>query len=98
MLSGAVTVKPAALSQLYGGANSDSGARGVPASFDGIDKYRTDNSLLHDALYEARVIKSPREIDIIRYANEARPRRPLGERSAKKRRQRSWRGSAGERP
>ena len=43
---------------LYGGMNTDSGSKGSPASFDGIEKYTSDTTKLHRALQETRVVKS----------------------------------------
>ncbi len=55
---------------VYSGTNTDSGSEGLPASFDGIDKYKVDKDVLHDAIFEARVLKSDDELQVLRYANK----------------------------
>jgi hypothetical protein len=56
---------------VYEGINSDSKAAGVPATFDGIDGYNVDRSdALHTAVYEARVVKSEKELELMRYVNK----------------------------
>jgi len=54
---------------VYGGVNSDSGMSGKAAFFEGMCAYRQDTGLLRTSLEETRVVKSPQEIEIIRYAN-----------------------------
>ncbi|XP_037481934.1 xaa-Pro dipeptidase-like [Triticum dicoccoides] len=54
---------------LYG-KNTDSGNYSKPASFEGIEKFDTDLSMLHPILTECRVIKSGMELDFIQYAND----------------------------
>lgn len=49
------------------GVNSDSGLSAKPASFPGIEKYRQDCDILHPVIAECRVIKSPEEIEVLRY-------------------------------
>ena len=49
------------------GLNTDSGLRSQPASFDGIDKYVVNCDILHPIIAECRVIKSPEEIEVLRY-------------------------------
>uniref|UniRef100_A0A1I8PBL2 Xaa-Pro dipeptidase n=1 Tax=Stomoxys calcitrans TaxID=35570 RepID=A0A1I8PBL2_STOCA len=49
------------------GVNSDSGLRSEPASFDGIEKYVVNCDLLHPIISECRVIKTPEEIEVLRY-------------------------------
>ncbi|KAJ1469537.1 peptidase M24, structural domain-containing protein [Baffinella frigidus] len=66
------------LLHLYSGVNTDSGSKGTPAHFDGIDQYTREASppphttlvALHTALYESRVIKSPDEIAVLRFASK----------------------------
>ncbi|XP_055317249.1 xaa-Pro dipeptidase isoform X3 [Sitodiplosis mosellana] len=52
---------------LLKGRNSDSHLVIQPASFDGIDKYNTNDSILYPVAAECRVIKSPAEIEVLRY-------------------------------
>lgn len=49
------------------GVNSDSGLTCKAASFDGIDKFKVDYSTLHPIISECRVIKTPLELEVIRY-------------------------------
>ncbi|KAH8391629.1 hypothetical protein KR200_001901 [Drosophila serrata] len=49
------------------GTNSDSGLTLQPPEFDGKEKYVTDCDLLYPILSECRVIKSPAEIEVLRY-------------------------------
>ncbi|TMW49509.1 hypothetical protein DOY81_005399 [Sarcophaga bullata] len=49
------------------GLNTDSGLRSQPASFDGIEKYVVNCDILHPIIAECRVIKSPEEIEVLRY-------------------------------
>ncbi|KAH8318825.1 hypothetical protein KR074_007311 [Drosophila pseudoananassae] len=49
------------------GTNSDSGLTLQPPEFDGKEKYVTDCDLLYPVLSECRVIKSPAEIEVLRY-------------------------------
>ena len=53
------------------GPNTDSGSFAKPASFAGIERYRTDNGLLYRAIVDCRVIKTAREIELLRYVNDA---------------------------
>ena len=58
----------ASVVHLLCGRNSDSGALSVPASFPGLDALRTDASpALHTALCACRSIKSPAEVELLRY-------------------------------
>jgi len=50
--------------------NTDSKAKGVPASFEGIDAYTLDDVLLHPAIYEARVTKTEWEKKALLFANK----------------------------
>jgi Xaa-Pro dipeptidase len=55
---------------VYSGVNTDSGSQGQPASFEGIDKYKVDKEVLHEAIFEARVVKSDEELAVMRFANK----------------------------
>lgn len=52
------------------GFNSDSKAYSVPVSFDGIESFVINKSVLHTHISECRVIKSPEELEILRYTNK----------------------------
>ncbi|XP_035666459.1 xaa-Pro dipeptidase-like [Branchiostoma floridae] len=60
--------KPAALLTLLG-VNTDSGTTCREAAFDGISEFNVNNKLLHPEIMECRVIKSPMEIEVLRYTN-----------------------------
>lgn len=49
------------------GVNSDSGKTYVPATFPGIEKFPQDADILFPVIAECRVIKSPAEIEVLRY-------------------------------
>lgn len=49
------------------GLNTDSGLCSKPAHFEGIEKYVVNCDLLHPIIAECRVLKSPEEIEILRY-------------------------------
>ncbi|XP_033625823.1 xaa-Pro dipeptidase-like [Asterias rubens] len=49
------------------GVNTDSGLTSHEATFDSIDKFTVDNSILHPEISECRVFKSPGELEILRY-------------------------------
>lgn len=49
------------------GVNSDSGLTCKAATFDGIDKFKVDNTVLHPVISECRVIKTPLEVEVLRY-------------------------------
>ncbi|ALC46571.1 Dip-C [Drosophila busckii] len=49
------------------GTNSDSGLTMQPPEFKGKDKYTTNCQLLYPIISECRVIKSPEEIEVLRY-------------------------------
>ncbi|XP_036343902.1 xaa-Pro dipeptidase [Rhagoletis pomonella] len=49
------------------GLNTDSGLVSKPARFEGIEKFVVDCDLLHPVIAECRVIKSPEEIEVLRY-------------------------------
>lgn len=61
--------KPTAIHTLLG-INSDSKAKSVPATFEGIERFNVVTSFLHTAITECRVIKSSIEIEIMRYVNK----------------------------
>jgi Xaa-Pro dipeptidase len=52
------------------GENTDSGLKTREASFKGIEKFTVNNTLLYPEIVECRVIKTPHEIEILRYTNE----------------------------
>lgn len=52
------------------GTNSDSNLETLEATFPGIDRFTVDNSLLHNHIAECRVLKTPQEIEIMRYTNK----------------------------
>ncbi|XP_054725029.1 xaa-Pro dipeptidase-like [Uloborus diversus] len=62
------SLQPEVLLTLHG-VNTDSGKETQEAVFEGIADFRVDNKVLHPAMAECRVFKSPLEIEIIRYAN-----------------------------
>lgn len=47
--------------------NSDSGKLYKPPTFDGAEKFAQDSDILYEKIAECRVIKSPEEIEILRY-------------------------------
>ncbi|ETV76398.1 hypothetical protein H257_09429 [Aphanomyces astaci] len=52
------------------GVNLDSGlTTQTTSTFDGIDKFSVDKSALHNELVECRVIKSEKELDLLRWVN-----------------------------
>eukprot|EP01089_Gocevia_fonbrunei_P016462 TRINITY_DN5103_c0_g1_i2.p1 TRINITY_DN5103_c0_g1~~TRINITY_DN5103_c0_g1_i2.p1 ORF type:complete len:488 (+),score=77.66 TRINITY_DN5103_c0_g1_i2:15-1478(+) len=59
--------KPSVIYTLYG-LNSDSGNYAKPATFEGIEKYSVDKDRLHPEIVECRVIKTPAEVEVLRYA------------------------------
>lgn len=60
---------PSYLLTLYG-LNTDSGNYSKEATFDGIDKFKTNNQILHPQISESRVFKTNYELDVIRYTNK----------------------------
>ncbi|VDM32459.1 unnamed protein product [Hydatigera taeniaeformis] len=50
------------------GLNSDSGKFTLPALFDGIEKFNVDSTVLHHEISECRLIKTPLELAVMRYA------------------------------
>lgn len=49
------------------GKNSDSGLDAKPAEFKGLDKFVCNCDILYPVITECRVIKSPEEIEVLRY-------------------------------
>lgn len=49
------------------GPNTDSGLTAKPANFDGIEKFIVDSDILFPVIAECRVIKSPAEVEVLRY-------------------------------
>jgi len=49
------------------GLNTDSAKYAKPATFPGIEKYHVDDGRLWPEIVECRVIKSPMELDLLRY-------------------------------
>ncbi|KAK0181548.1 hypothetical protein PV327_003824 [Microctonus hyperodae] len=49
------------------GQNTDSGLFSKDATFDGIDDFSVNKKILHPVIAECRVIKSPSEIEVLRY-------------------------------
>ena len=56
---------------VYYGKNTDSDAMGVPATFNGIEKYDVEKTTLHEVLFESRVVKSEAELELLE-AEQAR--------------------------
>ncbi|XP_028049802.1 xaa-Pro dipeptidase isoform X2 [Monomorium pharaonis] len=59
--------KRARLLLLLSGRNSDSGLLAREATFDGIAEFAVDRDFLYPEICECRVIKSPQEIEVLRY-------------------------------
>jgi len=55
---------------LLEGPNTDSGKTTRPAAFDGMSEFKTNRSLLHPRMAECRVLKTPYELDVLRYASK----------------------------
>lgn len=53
---------------LLNGIHTDSGSKTEEGTFEGIEKYTCDRERLYEDMSECRVIKSPEEIEILRYA------------------------------
>lgn len=49
------------------GPNTDSGLTAKEAVFEGIDEFKVDNEILFPIIAELRVIKTPEEIEVLRY-------------------------------
>ncbi|XP_052861263.1 xaa-Pro dipeptidase [Anopheles cruzii] len=58
--------KPSVL-LLLSGPNSDSGSVAKPAYFKGIESFVVDTDILFPVIAECRVVKSPAEIEVLRY-------------------------------
>ncbi|XP_033095697.1 xaa-Pro dipeptidase-like isoform X1 [Anneissia japonica] len=52
------------------GVNTDSGSTCQEAVFEGVHKFKVNNTLLHPHIMECRVIKTPQELEILRYTNK----------------------------
>ncbi|MCL4822121.1 MAG: aminopeptidase P family protein [Vicinamibacteria bacterium] len=52
------------------GRNTDSGSWAEPAGFEGIEKFATDDEVLHPEMVECRVIKTAAEIELLAWVNE----------------------------
>jgi Xaa-Pro dipeptidase len=61
------TDKKTSLLLTLSGKNSDSGKISQPANFNDIDKFAQDSDILYPVISECRVIKSPAEIEVLRY-------------------------------
>ena len=55
---------------LLEGPNTDSGKVTRPAAFDGMAKFNTNRTFLHHQMAEARVKKTPAELEVLRYASK----------------------------
>ncbi|XP_028156506.1 xaa-Pro dipeptidase isoform X2 [Ostrinia furnacalis] len=60
------SLKPEVLLTLSG-TNTDSGLTAKEAVFEGIDEFKVDNEILFPIIAELRVIKTPAEIEVMRY-------------------------------
>lgn len=61
--------KPALILTLKG-LNTDSKSVTKEATFNGIEKFKVDNKLLHPEIAELRVFKTDLELEVLRYANK----------------------------
>lgn len=52
------------------GKNTDSGNFSREATFEGIEKFKVNNSILHPHISECRVYKTDLELEVLRYANK----------------------------
>ncbi|XP_012272289.1 xaa-Pro dipeptidase [Orussus abietinus] len=57
---------PAVLLTLKG-TNSDSGLTATEANFEGIERFNVNSDILFPEIAECRVVKSPKEIEVLRY-------------------------------
>ncbi|XP_063970196.1 xaa-Pro dipeptidase-like isoform X2 [Lytechinus pictus] len=64
--SALASYKPTVLLTLRG-LNTDSGKHSKEATFDGIEKFRVNNYILHPNIAECRVFKTPEELTVLRY-------------------------------
>jgi len=55
---------------LLEGPNTDSGLTTRPAAFDGMSEFTSDRSILHHQMAECRVLKTPMELEVMRYASK----------------------------
>lgn len=62
--------KEAALLLILNGRNSDSGLETPELIFDGIKQFKVDKTILYPEICECRVIKSPQEIEVLKYVNK----------------------------
>lgn len=60
--------KSALLLTLHG-VNTDSGRTTMEAHFPGIQGFKVDNTILHQAIVYCRLYKTPEELDVLRYSN-----------------------------
>jgi len=56
---------------IINGKNTDSGSLHKGASFDGIEKFQVDKTTLFPFIEECRVVKTDREIEVLRYVARA---------------------------
>jgi Xaa-Pro dipeptidase len=61
------------------GKNTDSGSYCEPATWSGIEKYRVDNGRLFPIIVELRVIKTPDELEVMRYVSDVTSKAHMGE-------------------
>uniref|UniRef100_A0A2R8ME09 Xaa-Pro dipeptidase n=1 Tax=Callithrix jacchus TaxID=9483 RepID=A0A2R8ME09_CALJA len=61
--------KPSVLLTLRG-VNTDSGSICREASFEGISKFKVNNTILHPEIVECRVFKTDMELEVLRYTNK----------------------------
>jgi Xaa-Pro dipeptidase len=52
------------------GKNSDSGKMAIPATFDGIERFKVDEKTLFPVIAECRVVKTAMELEVLRYVCE----------------------------
>ncbi|EPY89199.1 xaa-Pro dipeptidase [Camelus ferus] len=52
------------------GVNTDSGSVCREASFEGISKFKVNNTILHPEIVECRVFKTDMELEVLRYTNK----------------------------
>ena len=62
-------VNSAKLILVLDGTNTDSGKQCQAARFEGMEKFRVDNTTLHPIISECRVLKTDLEIELLRYTN-----------------------------
>ncbi|XP_072236251.1 xaa-Pro dipeptidase-like isoform X2 [Leuresthes tenuis] len=51
------------------GQNTDSGSICREASFEGISRFKVNNTLLHPVIVECRLVKTDMELEVLRYTN-----------------------------